>query len=1281
VSDGLADQTGMTIGYYKLLEKIGEGGFGAVYVAEQKEPLKRRVALKLIKLGMDTRQVVARFEAERQALAMMDHPNIARVLDAGATESGRPYFVMELVRGVAITRYCDENNLSTEKRLNLFIQICQAIQHAHQKGIIHRDIKPSNTLVTLRDGVPVPMVIDFGIAKATQQGELTDKTVYTQFQQFIGTPAYVSPEQAEMSGLDVDTRSDIYSLGVLLYELLVGKTPFETKQLLKAGLDTMRQVIREQEPARPSMRLGSLPQEEQTTTARRRGAEATKLIDLLRGDLDWIVMKCLAKDRTLRYDTANGLASDVDRFLHCEPVAARPPSTVYRVQRFVRRHRLAVATASAVAAALALGLVLSTWLLFKEKKALKNEAKSRMEATRALQLAETNGLREALERQRAEGALREARQASYMANIFAADAYLESHKIPEAQHALDTCEPDLRNWEWNHLRSRADTSILTINSGEFWAKFRLSPDGKWIAGALSTGSLKLWSADTGELKWVVPSLSSPSCVIFSDDSNLLAVGNEGSPPLALNLQPARIKVWRIAAPELVTEYELPRTEAVTSLALDIQGRFVLIGSGTWTNHLNSAWIAGKGRIRVCDLAASPSVRVLGEDEHKISFVSVASDGRTAITFTRWPNDPALWNLAAEPDLSMNGAKKLVNESAIKKAKVELGYGYGVLSVVPGKNQILELIARTNETAIVDRISGQILHRFGPLGGPENPAPGTWAMSPDANRMLISFSTRFEVWDLTTTNLLKTCVGHVNPIEYLTFSGDGRHALSSSVTEAKIWNLTNSEPVIKLKPFLSNGPHRWSEDAVLFYTKAQKLMMLTIEAGVISKWDSDSGLTMWDTGNGEHGISGRRIAASPHGDLAATFHGAGVQLWDVSGRKLVKLPKTEGADGICFSFSPDEQELLSVSKDALQLWDIKACTLRTNLYRPGTRSAIFSPDGRTIAAAGPGIELLNARSLQSLARMGQSYLPGLLVYAPGGLRIASVVHDSEILLWDVQTKRLSGRLGAGNSRVRVSALAFSPDGSRLASGGDDSIVRIWDTRNSALILTLRQREKPCSALAFSPDGSMLAAASADRSVTIWRAVLPPPRPGTVLPKLSKTAEELVEHLLERHLLATNVIQQLQDDHELDLEIKNEAIRLASLRDDRQTAVDLNGLSWSIVCRVDCDLPAYQLALRQARAACQIHHEAPYLNTLGLAYYRVDDFVNAFATLSEAYRLNNGLYNRGCDLLVMAMCQERLHQHQQAEQLLTEARTLMLKDKSPKLASFAHEAEQLIWPKGK
>jgi serine/threonine protein kinase/tetratricopeptide (TPR) repeat protein len=383
------EQPGDQIGRYKLLQKLGEGGCGVVYMAEQEHPVRRRVALKIIKLGMDTREVVARFEAERQALALMDHANIARVLDAGATETGRPYFVMELVRGIKITEYADQNSLSTQERVELSIQVCRAIQHAHQKGIIHRDIKPSNVLVTLHDGVPVPKVIDFGIAKAAQ-GRLTDHTLFTAFDQFIGTPAYMSPEQAEMSGLDIDTRSDIYSLGVLLYEILTGKPPFDTKELMAGGLGEVRDRIRQKEPTRPSTMLSTMMVGDLAKAAKVRQTEPFKLISLIRGDLEWIVMKCLEKDRTRRYETANGLAADLERHLNNEPVTARPPSSAYLFLKFVRRHKFLFASASAVAAALFVGLALSTWLLVRETKARRRAVTAELAEEKAHQEAETS---------------------------------------------------------------------------------------------------------------------------------------------------------------------------------------------------------------------------------------------------------------------------------------------------------------------------------------------------------------------------------------------------------------------------------------------------------------------------------------------------------------------------------------------------------------------------------------------------------------------------------------------------------------------------------------------------------------------------------------------------------------------------------------------------------------------------------------------------------------------------------------------------------------------------
>jgi serine/threonine protein kinase len=440
-TDRQTERLGTLIGPYKLLQQIGEGGMGVVYMAEQEQPVRRKVAVKVIKAGMDTQQVIARFEAERQALAMMDHVNIARVLDAGATESGRPYFVMELVQGVPITKYCDDNQLTPRQRLELFVPVCQAIQHAHQKGIIHRDIKPSNVMITLYDGKPVPKVIDFGVAKATEQ-KLTERTLFTQYGTMVGTLEYMSPEQAEMSALGVDTRSDIFSLGVLLYELLTGSTPLSHQRVREVAYAEILRLIKEEEPPKPSTRLSDSGEALESISAQRH-MEPAKLSKLMRGELDWIVMKTLEKDRNRRYETANGFAADVQRYLNDEPVQACPPSARYRLRKFARRNKVVLTAAVLLAVALLLGTAMSTWQAIRAELNL-------MEANRQRSIAEDH-----LKETRLQQAVADKNQ------VLAEKSHQQARRAVEQLFVLVGDDPVLNGPEFQPLRAELLQAALS----------------------------------------------------------------------------------------------------------------------------------------------------------------------------------------------------------------------------------------------------------------------------------------------------------------------------------------------------------------------------------------------------------------------------------------------------------------------------------------------------------------------------------------------------------------------------------------------------------------------------------------------------------------------------------------------------------------------------------------------------------------------------------------------------------------------------------------------------
>ncbi|HEX9786105.1 MAG TPA: serine/threonine-protein kinase [Opitutaceae bacterium] len=557
------ENVGDRIGRYKLLQKIGEGGFGTVWMAEQEEPVRRRVALKVLKAGLDTKEVVARFESERQALALMDHPNIARVFDGGATASGRPFFVMELVRGVPITTYCDEHRLPADERLRLFIAVCQAVQHAHQKGVIHRDLKPSNILVTLHDDASVPKVIDFGIAKAIE-GRLTDKTLVTQFHAFIGTPVYSSPEQVEMSALDVDTRSDIYSLGVLLYELLTGRPPFDPETLTKAGLESMRRTIREVDPPRPSTRLGTLSDEDRTSVARQRGTDPRALSTLLRGDIDWIMMRCLEKNRARRYETANGLALDIQRHLDHEPVMARSPTTGYRLRKLMRRNKLAFVSGGAIAAALLLGSIVSTWQAVRATQARRSEAAARAVA-QSQELA--------------------VRQRAYASDMNLAMQALRVNDLGRVHDLLDRQRPkpgerDLRGWEWRYLwqQSRSDALATLCQKSEI-CSLAASADGRWLAiGAVYRDGLFIWDLETGtEVEHLAPGTAMVRAA-FSTVEPVVAYASTLFLPDGSGTGKTTLRLWNAATRKTTAEILLD--DPCNGLAFGQDGKRLLTSTGS-----------------------------------------------------------------------------------------------------------------------------------------------------------------------------------------------------------------------------------------------------------------------------------------------------------------------------------------------------------------------------------------------------------------------------------------------------------------------------------------------------------------------------------------------------------------------------------------------------------------------------------------------------------------------------------------------------------------------------
>ncbi|MES2470446.1 MAG: protein kinase [Verrucomicrobiota bacterium] len=1057
---GPRDETvGQTLGRYKLLERVGEGGCGVVYVAEQTQPVRRRVALKVIKLGMDTREVIARFEAERQALAMMDHPNIARVLDAGTTELGRPYFVMELVRGIPITDYCDQANLDTKARLDLFIKVCQAIQHAHQKGIIHRDIKPSNILVTLHDGVPVPKVIDFGIAKATE-GRLTDNTVYTQLHQFIGTPAYMSPEQAEMSGLDIDTRSDIYSLGVLLYELLAGSTPFDARDLMAQGLDVMRRTIREKEPPRPSTRFATLKGEELTTAARRRSADTSKLMHQLKGDLDWIVMKCLEKDRQRRYDTATGLAADLKRYLNNEPVVARPPSAAYKFQKAFRRNKLIFTAGTAVAAALLLGIIASTWQSVRATRAQAGESAQRQKAETNEQLAVAAQSREATLRHQAEQAELAARQRAYASDMNVAKQALAGSNLGRALDLLDRQRPqagqrDLRGWEWRYLWKQTRSDALFTLCQERAEIFSLASSlhGNWLAmGSFHEGGLAVWDGRTRqELVRLVPEESLIRAAFSPTEALLAFAGSAASDRGALR---TTLRVWNAATRQMMVE--LPLDNRCLGLAWAQDGKTLV------TSTL-------EGQITRWQMPAGTRLASYPTEQFGFSAQS---------------------GFAAAPDLST--AVYALPQGRIRA--IDLRDGRELWTAVAAKEFITALTFSPDGKTVAsaagytesdirlwDAGTGQ------PTGRLEG--HGSWVGAlvfwPDGRKLAsCSADQTIRTWDLAGQRCIDVLRGHQLEVWRLALWSDHKTLVSGGKDGTVcFWNTA--------------VPHREPPSAALqaeqvisssFASDGQSIVTLN-QQGQVAQWAGagfQNRSPLLEVGEEAYSAcfseDGRFLAVNwPNGSL---------QVWDLPQRVLLYRLSHPAGKVTVQKFRAGGKRLItwSESDNLLHEWQLATGVETQSWPAPASFSSIgLSPGGQAGIAIGREGEItLRNLDEESGRTLELDILEGDVgSYSPDGKWFAIASSLGFARVWETVTWQevatLRGFLKGAHS------VGFSADGKRLAVGsGDHEAVKLWDTESWQEVFTLEGEGTGYMGTWLSPDGSTLTWGNQSGVVHVWQA---------------------------------------------------------------------------------------------------------------------------------------------------------------------------------------------------
>jgi WD40 repeat protein len=1168
------DGPGTTIGRYVLVELLGEGGMGLVYLAEQKEPVRRKVALKIIKPGMDSRQVIARFEAERQALAVLDHPNIAHVFDAGCTENGRPYFVMEHVKGLPITRYCDDNKLTIEQRLRLFEQVCEAVHHAHQKGIIHRDIKPSNILVSVHGDQTVPKIIDFGIAKAIT-APLTDKTFATLQGQLLGTPEYMSPEQVDLAMQDIDTRSDIYSLGVVLYELLAGILPFESELFERAGLLEIQQTIREREPASPSMRLTCLGEKAKTIAASR-GTQVVPLARRLHRELEWIPLKAMRKDRCRRYKSASEMAGDIRNYLNGNPLLAGPETAIYRVHKFVRKHAGSVATVALVAVAIVLGLVVSTAMYFRSERALQRETVARTEAEDAREKESTARTRaeraEATTKTKAE----ELRRALYVNSIQLADARYREGNTGQVHALLDSCPEDLRGWEWNHLNYVHDESLTTFHMprGSLYRAVLNRDDTRVVACGDDEKTIVMWDLKTGtQLQTFRGHQRFVYGLAISPDGRRIASGGEEK----------TVRVWDVRSGAEVMALRGHRG-TIWSVAFSPDGKQILSGSQDKT-------------VKLWDAQTGAEVMTLRGHEDTGAYGYFSPDGKRIISAGDRDTRIKVWDAAT-------GAELQTISWASERAKI------WCIAFSPDSSRIIS-----------SSMAGPIKVWNLETGLPVTTIPvqeglvNTVAYSPDGTLIAAGFYDRgiIKIWDAQTGEAIKTLHGHNWVVECVQFNPDGQHLVSVSRDDtAKTWDVVIDRAATQVRG------HAQFVRSIAFSPDGRQIASCSVDS-TIKLWDAQTGEAI-RTMRGREQIPSA-IAFSPDGRHIAVGEGQRrvVRLWDtLTGADVAVLRGHK--DGVrCTAFSPDGKHIASGSDDkTVKVWDVlkRAEVVTLEGHEDVVASVAFSPDGRKLISGSwdRTIRVWDWASHKDLMTLrGHGSRVTSVAFSPDGKRIGSASYDRTAKIWDVATGlELMTLYG---HRQSVYCITFSPDGTRVVTSGREG-VKVWDSTTGAELVTL-PADIAIFTVAFDPNGQTIAAGTGRGSLTLWRSALSPADYEPL--RRAEVARSIVEKLYSRHGSYHDVLMQVDKDDAMDPDVRRLAMQMASSR-KWEDGNKLMTEALEIAGSSDKDLSAYRTALETAERANALEPNDPLiLNALGAAQYRIGSYEGALQVLRASKRI--------------------------------------------------------------